>query len=129
GGERRGERRELTGDELRRLLDAARGSRRTFRGLDGDARFHLYACGCGTGFRASALAGLRPEDFDLDGGTAAVTLPARLAKNRRGKGQPPPPRAARPLRGDPAGGPARPGGWGGGRGAGKKGPAELRVDP
>src|SRR5262249_36254973 len=58
-------RRELSAEELRRLLEVARASRRSFRGLAGEDRFHLYAAACGTGFRASALASLTPERFDL----------------------------------------------------------------
>ena len=50
--DRRHDRRELTADELRALLAAARASTRTFRGLTGWDRFHLYATACGTGFRA-----------------------------------------------------------------------------
>src|SRR5437588_865899 len=40
---------------MRRLLAATRGSKRRLRGLDGEARFHLYAAACGTGFRAAAM--------------------------------------------------------------------------
>src|SRR5262245_30012605 len=64
--DRRHARRELAAGELSRLLAATRASGRVFRGLSGEDRFHLYAAACGTGFRAGALAGLRPEDFDLD---------------------------------------------------------------
>jgi hypothetical protein len=63
--DRRHDRRDLDADELRRLLTAARQSERTFRGLTGSDRFHLYAAACGTGFRASALASLTPESFEL----------------------------------------------------------------
>jgi hypothetical protein len=40
--DRRHDRRELTADELRRLLIAARESTVSFRGLDGEARFQLW---------------------------------------------------------------------------------------
>jgi excisionase family DNA binding protein len=60
-------RRELTAAELRDLLAAAHASQQNFRGLDGAARFHLYATGCATGFRASGLASLTPDSFDLGG--------------------------------------------------------------
>ncbi len=79
-------RRELTADELRRLLDATRQSGRTFRGLTGPDRYYLYLAAMGTGFRASALSRLTPVDFDLDGET--VALAARNAKNKRVKVQP-----------------------------------------
>ena len=75
----------MTGPELQRLLVTTRASKRTFRGLDGEARFHLYACACGTGFRASALAGLTPDCFRLKGGKAEVRLRVRNDKSRKGK--------------------------------------------
>jgi integrase len=89
-------RRELTADELRRLLDAARTSDRTFRGLTGEDRYFLYLVGSATGFRAAALANLTPGDFDFDAQT--VTLAARLNKSRRLKVQPLPSAVAAALR-------------------------------
>jgi integrase len=91
-------RRELTADELRRLLDATRQSGRTFRGLTGPDRYYLYLAAIGTGFRASALASLRPADFDLDLDGGTVTLAARNAKNKRAKVQPLPADVAEELR-------------------------------
>jgi integrase len=96
--DRRHDRRELTEDELRRLLAAARASERVYRGLTGEDRFHLYATACGTGFRASALASLVPESFDLDGEMPIVTLPARHDKSRVGRVQPLPADVAALLR-------------------------------
>ncbi|MCI0455834.1 MAG: helix-turn-helix domain-containing protein [Gemmataceae bacterium] len=61
--DRRHDRRELVAEELRRLLESARNSTRSFRGLSGSDRFHLYATACGTGFRASALASLTPREL------------------------------------------------------------------
>src|SRR5262249_42926847 len=89
--DRRHDRRELDADELRRLLVAARESERTFRGLTGWDRYTLYATACGTGFRASGLASLTPENFDLTGEPPTVTLAARHAKNKKTKVQPLPP--------------------------------------
>jgi len=86
--DRRHDRRELEAEELRRLLAAARDSSRTFRGLDGRDRYHLYAAACGTGFRASGLASLTPESFDLDSALPTVTLAARMNKSRKLKVQP-----------------------------------------
>src|SRR5262249_56201658 len=86
--DRRHDRRELEADELRDLLRTTRASTRSFRGLDGEARFHLYALACGTGFRAGGLAALTPECFDLGGPVQTVTLPVRADKSRRGKLQP-----------------------------------------
>jgi hypothetical protein len=96
--DRRHDRRELTAEELRRLLAVTRSSERAFRGLDGRDRFHLYASACGTGFRASALASLIPESFDLDGDTPTVTLAARENKSRKTKVQPIPADVADLLR-------------------------------
>jgi integrase len=85
--DRRHDRRELTADELRRLLDAARASSRDYRGLTGWDRYHLYAVAAGTGFRASALASLMPESFDL-AEMPSVTLAAKRNKSRVLKVQP-----------------------------------------
>src|SRR5262245_36091755 len=96
--DRRHDRRELDADELRRLLAAARDSERDFRGLTGRDRYHLYAVACGPGFRASALASLTPESFDLDSDPPTVTLAARRNKSRKLKVQPLPPDVADLLR-------------------------------
>src|SRR5262249_33198443 len=80
--DRRHDRRELKVEELERVLVAARDSARSFRGLSGWDRFHLYAVACGTGFRAAALASLTPESFSLDGSRPTATLGARFNKSR-----------------------------------------------
>jgi hypothetical protein len=80
--DRRHDRRELFPDELRRLLSSAASSTTSFRGLTGPDRFYLYAAACGTGFRASALASLTPESFDLVSDLPTVTLAARHATFR-----------------------------------------------
>ena len=103
--DRRHDRRELTADELRRVLAAARVSEKTFRGLDGWDRFHLYATACGTGFRAAGLASLAPTSFELDSDRPIATLPARRNKSRKTKVQPLPPDVAELLRGYLAGKP------------------------
>jgi hypothetical protein len=94
--DRRRARRELTLDELGRLLAVTRASKTVFRGLDGEARFHLYATACGTGFRARGLARLIPECFKLDGECPTVILPVRCDKSGKGKVQPIP-RAGRSV--------------------------------
>jgi integrase len=86
--DRRHDRRELELGELRRLLGAARDSGQAFLGLTGWDRYHLYAAACGTGFRASAMASLTPESFDLDADPPTVTLAARENKSRKPKVQP-----------------------------------------
>jgi excisionase family DNA binding protein len=99
GVDRRHDRRELDAGELRRVLEAARTSPQSFRGLTGPDRFHLYATACGTGFRAGGLASLTPESFDLDADTPTVTLAARKNKSRVLKVQPLPADVAGLLRG------------------------------
>src|SRR5262249_26535244 len=126
--DRRHDRRELDADELRRLLDVTRQSERRFRGLTGPDRFHLYAVACSTGFRASGLASLAPEAFDLDTEPPVVTLAARKNKSRKTKVQPLPPDVAELLRdylrGKPTGRPL----WGGTWAKGRKAAEMLRLD-
>src|SRR5204862_2115495 len=110
--DRRHDRRELTAEELRRLLGMTRASLRAYRGLTGPDRFVLYATACGTGFRATALASLTPESFDLDAETPAVTLAARHNKSRKPKVQPIPPDLVELLRDYLAGKPAARPVWG-----------------
>jgi integrase len=97
------------------LLATTRASTRTFRGLNGEARFALYAAACGTGFRAGGLASLTPECFGLAGRMPIVTLPVRSDKSRKGKQQPLPADVAEVLRGfldgKPGGVPLWPGTW------------------
>ncbi len=126
--DRRRDRRELDASELRRLLKVTRESERPFRGLSGEDRFHLYATACGTGFRASALASLTPESFDLGGNTPTVTLAARHAKNRKTKVQPLPPDVADLLRAYLREKPAGQAIWGGTWAKGYCGAEMLRGD-
>jgi excisionase family DNA binding protein len=126
--DRRHDRRELDAGELRRVLETARGSARPFRGLTGPDRFHLYATACGTGFRASALASLTPESFDLAAGVPTVTLAARHAKNRKTKVQPVPPDLAELLRDYLRGRPPGRHVWGGTWAKDHRGAEMLRAD-
>lgn len=91
-------RRELDADELRRLFVATRDSGRSFRGLTGEDRYHLYLAAVATGFRVRALANLTPADFDLADGSPVVTLGARFNKSRKSKVQPLPADVALALR-------------------------------
>jgi integrase/recombinase XerC len=121
-------RRELTADELPRLLAAARNSNRTFRGLTGWDRFYLYLTAATTGFRANALANLTPNDFDLVSDSPTVTLAARFNKSRKAKIQPLPTATAKQLRGylpeKPIDSPV----WGGSWAADHRGAEMLRID-
>lgn len=107
-------RRNVTPDELARVLDAARAGIEA-EGLTGEARYHLYLAAFATGFRAGELASLRPDDLDLAADPPTVRLAGKVAKNRKAATQPLPPGVARQLAGFlaglPAGGPVWPGKW------------------
>ncbi len=90
-------RRELTEQELIRLLEGARQSSRTYKGLTGEDRACLYLAAIVTGFRARALANLKPTDFDLRSEMPMVTLAARFNKSKKPKIQPLTPEAAAVL--------------------------------
>jgi len=80
----RRERRELTDDELQRLMSTARNctsNRFTLKGLQ---RFTLYATALGTGFRAVELGSLTPAHFDLESDPPTVRIDAEDEKSRRG---------------------------------------------
>ena len=113
--DRRHDRRTLTADELRRIIQTARQSKETYRGLCGPDRAILYTVACASGFRAGELASLRPVAFDLDGQPPTVTLSAENAKNGRTAVQPLPDEVAASLRawiaGKPANQPLWPGTW------------------
>jgi integrase len=81
-------RRDLEGEELRRLLDPAATSPKTIRRRTGPDRYHLYLLAAATGFRAAELASLQPEAFDLGGDLPTVTVESTCAKNRKEAAQP-----------------------------------------
>ena len=58
-------RRPLTDDEVRRLIETTRKSPEPFMGLSGPDRAMLYLVAINTGLRASELASLTPESFEL----------------------------------------------------------------
>jgi integrase len=113
--DRRHDRRDLPPSELTRLLDATGTSTRSFRGLTGGDRFHLYLTACGTGFRAAELAVLTPQSFALDTVPATATLAAGSTKNKKPVIQPLPPEVVEALRGfladKPPSVPVWPGTW------------------
>ena len=121
-------RRELTVEELCRLLGATRESAQTFRGLSGRDRFTLYVTACGTGFRASALASLTPESFNLADATPTVILAARFNKNRKPRTQPIPSDVAALLRECLKDRPAGQAVWGGTWARDHRGAEMLRRD-
>jgi integrase len=113
--DRRHDRRPLTLEELRLIIEAARLSDREYRGLAGTDRAMLYFVACASGFRASELASLRPDAFALDNEPPTVTLAAEHAKNGRAAVQPLPPDIVAALHdyldGRPADQPIWPGTW------------------
>ncbi len=113
--ERTHAKRDVPPEELARVLDAARESTQVVRSLTGPDRYHLYLVAFGTGFRASELAALQPEHFHIDADPPAVTLPAKVAKNKKSMRFPLAPGVAAALRGylpgKPAGAAVWPGGW------------------
>ena len=89
-------RRNVTPDELARVLDAARGGEEA-EGLSGEARYHLYLAAFATGFRAAELASLQPESFDLAADPPVVRLAGKASKNKKAATQPLPPGVAAQL--------------------------------
>ncbi|VTT97959.1 integrase-recombinase protein : Integrase-recombinase protein OS=Rhodopirellula sallentina SM41 GN=RSSM_04495 PE=4 SV=1: Phage_integrase [Gemmataceae bacterium] len=111
--DRRHSRREVSPGELDGVLEAANASQREHRGLTGSERYHLYLTAFATGFRASELAALTPAHFHLDADPPAVSLPGKVAKNKKAVRPPIPAAVAVPLRSFLAGRPAGEPVWGG----------------
>jgi integrase len=113
--DRRHDRRPLSLEELRAVIGTARSSPKTFRGLSGLDRAVLYSTAVATGFRASELASLCPESFDLNADEPTANLAAQHAKNGKPARQPLPPGVAEVLADyladRPAGKPVWPGTW------------------
>jgi len=80
--DRRHDRRALSVDELRRVLDAARNGPVRF-GMTGPARALLYKLAVETGLRARELANLTAASFTLDGDQPVVRVRAAYSKRRR----------------------------------------------
>lgn len=114
-GDHRHDRSALTLEQIRGVLAATKASKRSWRGLDGSTRYHLYLTAVYTGFRAGELAELTPESFGLGDDLLTVTLPARETKNNRAAIQPIPAEVADVLRAyledQPAGKTLWPGPW------------------
>ena len=78
----RRQRRALSVEELRRLLDATRNGPDRF-GMTGPERATLYRVAVETGLRRGELASLTRASFALDGGRPTVTVQAAYSKHRR----------------------------------------------
>ena len=103
-GDRRRVRRDITTDELARIIDAAERSpsvkvSKLARNAKGDVRpvavrmdypdrAWAYRIAAGTGFRAGEVASLTRESFDLDGDTPSVIVEAGYSKRKRRDVQP-----------------------------------------
>jgi hypothetical protein len=85
--DRRHERRALSPEELRRLLNAAQAGP-VVCGLNGRDRAALYLVALGTGFRANELRHLTPAAFDLDSDPPTISVKAAYSKHRRDDVQP-----------------------------------------
>ena len=90
--DRRLQRRALTADEMRRLLESAAKSPTVRCRLPGPTRRLVYWVAGTTGLRRNEIAALTPESFDFSGPTPQVRVGGQHTKNRR--------RADLPLRSD-----------------------------
>jgi integrase len=97
GRDRRHDRRPLSADELRHILDTTLASTRTVKGLPAADRWGLYLTAMSTGFRASELAILTPGRFVLDGELPVVVLTETETKNGEAVHQPIPGAVAEAL--------------------------------
>jgi integrase/recombinase XerD len=114
-GDIRHARRDLSPDELGLLLAAAMESKKSIRCLAGRDRYFLYLTAAATGFRASELASMTPDSFNLDGDAPTATVQASCTKNRKLAVQPLPLDVAQTLldylADKPAGAALWPGKW------------------
>ena len=85
--DRRRERRVLSADDFRRLVEAAEAGP-VVEGVDGPTRGMMYILAGWTGFRRRELSSLTRESFNFKTDPATVTVEASHAKNRRQDTQP-----------------------------------------
>ncbi len=120
--DRRHDRRPLSDADLKAILTAAR-SGPVVHHMPGEDRSMLYSTAAFTGLRASELASLTRDSFDLDNEPATVTVQAAYSKHRREDVLPLHPSlvtALRPwLTAKPKGKPVWPGDWAKAKKAGK----------
>ncbi|MHC4402075.1 MAG: tyrosine-type recombinase/integrase, partial [Planctomycetota bacterium] len=86
--DRRRERRELSSEEVQRLLEVAANSPTVVRRLTGDDRFVIYYLALGSGLRAAEIGSLKPESFDLDSEIPIVVVEPEVSKHRKRDEQP-----------------------------------------
>lgn len=75
-------RRALTPDELRRLIDSARNSRKSIQCFSGEQRARLYTLSFMTGLRKNEIASLSPSSFSLDSEPPTMVVEATISKHR-----------------------------------------------
>jgi len=85
--DRRHDRRSLSADELRWLLDTTEHGPERF-GMSGPTRAMLYRLALGSGLRAGELRSLTRGSFALEGDDPSVTVGAAYSKHRRQDVQP-----------------------------------------
>ncbi len=76
----RHDRRTLSVDELRRLIEAAQAGA-PFKSMTGPMRALCYRLAVASGLRYSEIGSIRPESFDWESSPASVTVKAAYAKN------------------------------------------------
>lgn len=79
----RHQRRALTVDEMSRLIETARNSRRYIQRQSPEQRARIYLFAYSTGLRKKELASLRVSSFRLDATPVTVTIEAACSKHRR----------------------------------------------
>lgn len=76
-------RRALTPEEVAKLINTARASRKKIQCFDGEARARIYTVAYMTGLRRGELGSLTPESFNLAADPPTVTVEAANSKHRR----------------------------------------------
>jgi len=96
--DRRHIRREMSADEVRRLLDATEHRTMPEHSAPGPVRAMLYRVAAATGFRRNELKSLTVDSFDLDADPPTCSVAAGYSKRRRHDVQPLPAALVEPLR-------------------------------
>jgi integrase len=96
--DRRHVRREMSADEVRRLLNATESRTLPDHSAPGPVRAMLYRVAAATGFRRNELKSLTVDSFDLDADPPTCSVAAGYSKRRRHDVQPLPAALVEPLR-------------------------------
>jgi len=76
-------RRALTPEEVAKLVESARSSKRSYQKYSGELRAKVYLFSYLTGLRRKELASLTPESFNMDVASPKLTVDAACSKHRR----------------------------------------------